>query len=345
MGLREYKEIWEFHLRPWTKIPIFPRDMSSRDTLTTIVNGIEKPTPLNRATVINMQQYLQSLSSIYKKKDCYISVFSDWQIENRIFDTIFLEFDAHDETSNVTNELMLNKHLLDKKLKKLKIGYRCFFSGRGFHYYLDFEPSYMKDYKSTVLEFLSKYKLLNLLDTSVLECARISRIPYTKHLRTGGFAVYIKDGMNIEDILSVSRDNQILVDTYKNYQETKILDYLNLNAKPPETSIDTNYGNTYIGWYPECVIRIMEKILINQHATHQERVHLAGYLKRFGLSDSEIVEYFRNTSDFNREFALSQIASLDMYSNYSCKNVRLMFRDLCPGSCEYIREVAKRRVP
>jgi hypothetical protein len=344
LGLKEYKEMWKFHLRPWSKIPLFPRDISSRNTLTTIVNGVEKPTPLNRSTVINEQQYLQSLSSVYKKKDCYVSVFSDWQIQNRIFDTIYLEFDAHDENANMMAELMLNKHMLDKKLKKLKIGYRYFFSGRGFHYYLDFEPSYMKDYKSTVLDFLEKKKLIDLVDTSVLECARISRIPYTKHLRTGNFSVYIRDDTKPKDILPISKDNQIIVDVCKNLKPTQILDYLDLDIEPPETNGSDVYSNGYDGWYPECVINIMEKILINKHATHDERKHLAGYLLRFGLNEYEIVEYFKNTTDFNRDYALDQIRSLG-HSGYSCRNVRLLFKDLCPGMCEYIREVARRKTP
>lgn len=344
MGLAEYKEMWKYHLRPWNGTPLFPRDMSSRDTLTTITNGVEKPTPLNRSTVISERQYIQSLSSIYKKKDCYVSVFSDWQIENSIFDTIFLEFDAHDDNSDIAAELMLNKHLLDKKLKKLKVAYRCFFSGRGFHYYLDFEPSYMKDYKSTVLDFLEKQKLLDLIDKSVLESARISRIPYTKHLRTGSFAIYPRVKMSIDDILLASKDNIILIEAYKTLQDTNILDYLDLDIEAPEAEVDTNYAGGYNGWYPECVIKIMEKIVINQHATHDERKHLAGYLLRFGLSEYEIVDYFKNTSDFNRDYALEQIRSLG-HSGYSCRNVRLMLKDLCPGSCEYIREVAKRKNP
>ena len=346
LGLKEYKEIWKFHLRPWSKLPLFPRDFSSRDKLVTVENGVERPTPLNRATVANEQQYLQSLSSVYKKKDCYVSVFSDWQIEHNIFDTIFLEFDSHDENGSVNmTELMLTKHLLDKKFRKLKIAFRSMFSTRGFHYYLDFEPSYMKDYKSTVLDFLEKQNILELIDTSVLESARISRIPNTKHLKTGKFSVYVVDKMTVDEILKESENNSILIETYSDRQKTKILDYLDLYIKPPKVSADKQYENEYSGWYPDCVIGIMEKILNNQHATHLERVHLTGYLKRFGLSDIEILEYFKNTSDFNYDICMAQIESLDQYSNFSCRNVRLLFKGLCPGMCEYIRNVARRQNP
>ena len=355
MCLEEYKKMWNAHLRPWTGLPQFPRDVSSRDTLTTITNGVEKPTPLNRSTVINEKQYVQSLSGIYKKKDCYVSVFSDWQIENRIFDTLFFELaDAHpsngkyyETLEEAMSEIMFGKHMLEKKLDKLEITYRCFFTGgRGFHYYLDFEPSFIKDYKCTLIKFLTDHKLIDLVDTAVFDSARLARLPYTLHLKTGKFAVYSKKNLSIDDLLEASKNNTILIEVPSTLKSSNILDYLDLDIEAPKNgSNDTTYGKGHDSWYPECVIAIIEKILIDQHATHLERMHLAGYLKRFGLVDREIVEYFRGTSDFNYDVALSQIESLDRYSNYSCRNVRILFKKLCPGMCEYIRTVARRKSP
>jgi len=354
LSLIEYKQMWKAHLRPWSGLPLFPRDMSSRDTLSTTRHGVERPTPLNRSTVINENQYIQSLSSVYKKKDCYVSVFSDWQIENRIFDTLFFELkDAHpsngkfyDTMEETMSEVMFGKHMMDRKLDDLGIAYRCFFTGgRGFHYFLDFEPSFIKYYKGTILKFLKEHNLLDLVDTAVLESARISRIVYTTHLKTKNFGVYSRDDVSIEDLLEASKNGTILIETPSKLESSNILDYLDLDIEPPKESKDLTYANGFADLYPECVIGIMAKILVDQHASHLERVHLAGYLKRFGMGDREIVEYFRGTSDFNYDMALSQVESLDRYSNYSCINVRLILKGLCPGMCEYIRQVARRKKP
>lgn len=354
MCLKDYKEMWRAHIRPWSGLPLFPRDMSSRDTLTVKTNGVERPTPLNRSTLINEKQYIQSLSSIYTKKDCYVSVFSDWQIENRIYDTIFLELDAHppdgkfyDSMEEAMSEIMFGKHILEKKLNQLGISYRCFFTGgRGFHYFLDFEPSFIKYYKGTVIKFLTDLGLLDLVDTAVLEDARISRIPYTKHLKTGNFAVYTNGTMDSEMMLKASKENTMLIEIPNDIKSSNILQYLDLDIEPPvDTGTNDVYDKKDVKWFPDCVIAVMAKIEENQHATHQERVHLAGYLKRFGYSDVEIVDFFRGTTDFQYDVALSQIRSLDKYSNYSCRNVRLFMKDLCPGMCDYIRRVAKRKDP
>jgi hypothetical protein len=351
MTLQQYQQFWKAHLRPWSGLPLFPRDISSRDTVTTKVNGKEIPTPLNRSPVINEKQYIHSLSFMYNKKDCYVQVFSDWQIEKRIFDTIFFELaDAHPEGSKYYEsmdeamaEIMFGKHIVEKKLNNLGIAYRNFYTaGRGFHYFLDFEPVFIKDYKATLLEFFKSVGLLDLVDTAVVDSARISRIPYTKHLRTGNYAIYTGDA-DIDTILDASKNNKVLVEVPTGLKETSIMDYLDLDIEAPKATVNVGYDKVYIGWYPECVIGIMEKILVNQHATHDERKHLAGYLMRFRLNNDQIMEYFMNTSDFNRDVCLRQIESLADHSGYSCRNVRLILRDLCPGMCEYIRQVASKR--
>ena len=351
--MKEYQKFWKAHIRPWSGLPLFPRDMASRSTLYTIINGVKKPTPLDRKTVVSEKQYISSVSMVHKKKDTYVQVFSDWQIEKHIFDTIFFELaDVHPTDAKYYNtieeamsEIMFGKFLVDRKLEKLGVAYRSFFTaGRGFHYYLDFRPTYIVDYKLTTTKFLKDYGLLDLVDPSVIEMARIARIPYSKHLKTNRYAIYTGN-LGTKQILRASKHNQIMVKLVNSLQKTKILDYLDVDIKPSKISSNKQYSQKYTDWYPDCVIRIMEKILINQHATHDERKHLAGYLMRFGLPHDEIIEYFKNTSDFQRDFCMSQIKSLSQYSNFSCRNVRLVMKDLCPGVCEYIRNVAKGRRP
>jgi len=347
--LDDYKEFWKYHIRPWSGLPLFPRDMSSRDSPTTIINGKERPYPLNRNSFINEKQYLSSVGTSYENKDYYIQVFSDWQIENRIYDTIFFEVDVHpvgkkqyDTLEEAMPEILESALIIEAILDALGVSYRRFFTGgRGFHYYLDFEPVFIIDYKATTLKFLEDIGIISLVDVAVIEPARIARLPYTKHLKSEAYAVYV-NGHKTVDIIEASRNNEILVEPIIKLQPTTILKLLDLEAVQPKPKEEKGYNGKYDGLLPECVNRILEKILVDQHAKHEERIHLAGYLKRFNYTDEEIVDHFRNTSDFQYDLALGQIRSIPKGGHYSCVNVRRMMHDLCPGMCEYIREVAKR---
>lgn len=343
VNMLNYKDLWLAHLRPESGLPLFPRDMSSRDMLYIKRNGGLVKAPLTRSPIVSREQYLASILSGYLRKDMYIQVFSDWQIQHRFYDTIFFEVDIHSDESldAIAPEMFNVKRLIEDRLNKFGIAYRCMFTGgRGFHFYLDFSPVYIRDYKATALKFLEEIGIIDIVDTAVVEPARIARLPYTKHLKTGLYAIMIPPNAGMQEVLKASRTNVILQTEYK--RNDNILRYLDLEAELSSsagTGFDKHTGK-YTGWFPECVIRVMEKLLVNQHATHDERKHLAGYLMHFGYSDDEILEFFRPASDFNRDVALSQIRSLHGYHGYACRNVRTIMRDLCPGTCRYIIDVA-----
>ena len=346
MNSGQYKEFWKAHLRPWSKLPLFPRDMSFRKELTKIVKGKKIPVPLNRSNVISEKQYMASLGGAFNMQDCYVQVFSDWQIEKNIFDTLLFEIDVggkNYDVDDILKDLALEHIIIKQALDKRSIAYRHFYTaGRSIHYYLDFEPVFIYDYRTTAMKFLKDIGILDMVDTSVLEPARISRVPSTKHLKTNRFAVYF-DEFDVDLIREASMINKNLVGAVTSRAESKILDYLDLDAKPTRRRLsDTAYENRYEDWYPECVIRIIEKLMVNQHATHEERRHMTGYLKRFRFEDEEIANLCKNATDFQWDMTMDQIRSLDGHSNFSCRNVRLQMRDLCPGSCQYIRLVAKR---
>jgi len=350
LTLDVYKEFWKYHTRPWSGIPIFPRDMSSRSSPTTIINGVVRPYPLNRSPFVSEKQYLTSVGKSYTEKDYYIQVFSDWQIEKRIYDTVFFELDVHPEGKKQYDTLeesipkMLEiKYMIDSVLDLFGIAYRCFFTGgRGFHYYLDFEPVFIADYKATILKFLEDINILHLVDVSVVEPARIARLPFTKHLKCGAFSIYT-DSVDCTEIIKAAKNNLVTTKPVTELQDTTILQLLDFEAIQAKPEEDLGYVGEYTGLMPDCVINIIEKILVNQHAIHSERIHLAGYLKRFNFSEDVIVEHFKTTSDFQYDLTLGQIRSIPKGGHYSCINVRRMMPGLCPGMCEYIRTVAKRR--
>jgi len=337
--------MWLAHLRPYSGLPLFPRDMSSRQSLYIERDGGRVKAPLTRSPVVSQEQYLASMLAGYLRKDMYVQVFSDWQIQHKFYDTIFFEVDIHSEESqdDMFQEMFEVKDIIEGRLNQFGISYRCMFTGgRGFHFYLDFPPVYIRDYKATVLKFLDDLGIIDLVDTAVVEPARIARIPYTKHLKSGLYSIMIPRGASIEEVIEASKSNRVLSGLVGTVTPSDvILKYLDLDVvqESPVKTFDSHTGK-YTGWFPECVIRIMEKLLVNQHATHDERKHLAGYLMHFGYTDDEILDFFRPASDFNRDVALAQIRSLHGYHGYACRNVRTIMRDLCPGTCRYIVDIA-----
>ena len=89
---------------------------------------------------------------------------------------------------------------------------------------------------------------------------------------------------------------------------------------------------------------------MENHATHDERIHLAAYLYRFGWSIDDIVNTFRTASDFNPAIAESQVMSLISkdYKPYSCKRVKAEMLHVCPFAmtknyCHYITSSMEKR--
>lgn len=322
----ELEQYWRSHLRYWNNLPLFPREYG-----------------LYREEVYK-EDFFHRLNFEAKITDCYTSVYSEGQLTRKIYDTFYLEAREAEHGNVDMEQILLDRDIIRGVLENLGIAYRCFYSGgRSYHFYIDFEPIPIENLSVAARNFLIMIDLPDMFDMHTVGNKRaMARIPYTLNTRYGKFAVYSM-ASTPEELDYISANMLFTEKPVMALQPTEFLKYL-------VTDESLDYGHSYGSIldfdeiYPECVINIIHRLNAEHHAKHNERIHLAAFLNKLGKSEDEIVDVFKEASDFNRAVAQYQVRSiLDMnYSPYGCRRVKLEMGDLCPytgtgGYCRYIR--------
>jgi hypothetical protein len=316
---------WYAHLRYWNNLPLFPREFG-----------------LNR-TQVYREQYLFLLSKWFNLENCYTAVYSEGQIEQSIYDTLFLE--ARDETESL-EQVLMDRDMIKGALARCDIACRHLFSGgRSYHFYLDFPPIPVPNLSAMARNFVDEMDIADLLDMHTVGNRRsMARIVHTYNERTDRFAVYY-DGNDETELDYISANNIIMCPPIVELQETAILKHLrpdddyNMELIKPATI-------AFNGIYPDCVLNIMFKLRNERHATHDERIHLVAYLYKLGWSFDDMVNIFRDATDFNPTIAEYHVRSLvaGNYRPYACSRVKTDMRNICPFAgtgrfCHYIQNV------
>ena len=328
--MRTKEDFWFAHLRFWNNLQLFPREY-----------GLKR-------TQVYKDSYFFLLSTQYNKISCYTSVYSEGQIEKGIYDTLFLE--AREGPQNVKpdmDDIIMDRDILRAIFDKYKIGYRCFYSGgRSYHFYVDFPPMPVVNLYAMARNFVSEIDIGDLLDMHTVGNRRsIGRIPYTYNPKYERYAVYsmADDAKTLEED---SRKGKMRIAPITELQDTEILKYLNADDADYTVELMKPSENAFNGVYPDCVLSIMAKIRMKHHASHEERIHLAAYMYKLGHPLYEIIQAFKDTSDYNPVVAEQQVLSIisNNYNPYGCARVKLNL-DICPfnkqkGYCHYIRNLS-----
>jgi len=325
------EDYWYAHLRFWNNIQLFPREFGLYRT------QVYKP------------EYFFLLSTNYNRINCYTSVYSVWQIENNVYDTLFIE--ARDDTEDL-DQIIMDRDFIRGAFEKHGIAYRSHFSGNNsYHFYTDFPPMPVPNLSSMARNFVTEMDIWDLLDKQIVGNKRgVGRIPYTWNEGGGKYAVcsLTNDGTELDYIAA----NGIMDEPpVRELQPTNILKYLNTDAEDYTAELMKPSEFAFDGIYPDCVLSIMDKIHRYKHAGHQERIHLASYLFKLGHSMDEIIDSFRETSDFNPAVTQYQVYGImgANYNPYSCARVKREMPECCPYSktgayCGYIKKLAKKTV-
>lgn len=328
------EDFWLSHLRNWNNIKLFPRDY-----------GLYR-------TEVYKKDYVFLLSTQYRTMDCYTAVYSDWQIEENVYDTLFLEARecAHGEVVNLA-DVIADRDMLRAIFEKNKIGYRCPFSGgRSYHFYTDFPPMPVYNLSVMARNFVYDLDIADLLDMHTVGNKRsMARIPYCWNKRHEQYSVYsMADDPNVlrEDAIN----GRMPIAPITDLQPTDILKYLSADDADYRVELLKQGNIAFDGNYPDCVLNILAKLALEHHAVHNERIHLAAYLYRLGHSISEIVDSFREATDFNPVIAEAQVMSLisKNYRPFGCKRVKLEMDRVCPFAgtntyCHYITNSMEQR--
>jgi len=265
-------------------------------------------------------------------KDCYVSVFTDYQIWMGIYDTVLLDIDGdvEDPYSDMrTVYSILKNNLLDG---------RVYYTGRGYHIYIDFMPIRIDRYSDRVRRWAEELGILKYVDRKVLgDIRRMARVPLTKNTKTGRWMVEIDPEMDEKEIIENSEAGVEVV--RRELKPTDLGERLLL--------VDVNGGRRITpralmkvkdGKYPPCIEQALMKLKVSGELDHAERLHLANYLLRV-MSVDEVVDVFRYAKDFSERYTRYQLEWFlrNNYKPYSC--ARAIQMGICPCMCKYYPNV------
>lgn len=279
-----------------------------------IDNGFTLPREVGvRRTVVDSLEGLSLyvFDCVQQIRDCYVAVFSSRQIQLNLYDTIFLDVD------NVENA-----GLVKEVIEREGLAYRSYFTGRGMHYYIDFEPTEMEreEYKRKVRYFVSHVLGIgNLVDMHVVgDVRRIARYPGTINTKTGTVMVAIRGelernvglGKRIKS-LSIGSVNEVLLDVREHFLE---------RVRSQEL--------------PACVDVLLNKMVLSGELEHVERLIVATYLLKL-MRFEELVVLFSFLNDYDvgkTTYHLNWLLSR-RYLPFSCRKVKDL--GLCPKVCRF----------
>jgi len=269
--------------------------------------------------------YIKDRSGI----DVYVQVFSSWQIMSRMFDTILIDIDAHGTTESIFDAY-------DKYLKVVdaienfgvKVS-RQYFTGRGFHVYIDFPIAnlefYRKDCKQLVIDLgIDKYVDMNVIG----DFTRSARFVDTVNSKTNTVVRRFGE-VDVVDILSGEYGKP------KYFVNKKLMDIIieydamfyvrEHHREKPVSIVDNEFwkrNKDNIDILPQCIRDGIEILIKTGELSHYWRLLIAMFLLR-AWGYYKTLKVFENASDFSlskTKYHLDYIINNRLYV-YSCKKI------------------------
>jgi hypothetical protein len=288
-------------LRADSSLPLFPREVT-----------------LKRRVVETEDEFFEYVEKCRRsREDCYASVFSLPQIKESVFDTIFIDVDDLESAGEV-----------EKVLRENGLEARTYISGRGMHFFLDFKPTYLPDYKQLVRRFVFEYLKLECVDRApVGDVRRMARVPLTYNTRAGRFMEPLHDERKINEELPKILESLRTQPPITPEEERRIVEPFKSDRLPP------------------CIEFLIDKLVSTGELEHCERLLLATYLlKRFTFE--EVRRLFMLCYDYDEYRTRYQLEWLfsRSYEPYRCERIKHELR-VCPlqGVCEYYPWMGKVR--
>lgn len=279
--------------------------------------------------------------------ECYSCIFNIYQIENKKYDTVFLDVDAHDgdlksafERKNKVVELIRNK------------GYevsRIYFSGRGFHLYIDFDEVKLENYKQIRNYIVEKLGLIDLIDRSTQDDTRLSRLPHSINLAAGTRCVRISNEWSLGDVLDKSKtgsfysggvvfDNKFGTDL--KLAEISLHDNGLSDQKVSYGSFEEQYqtlervnvfeNNREYNDFPPCVKKFIYEMTNDGELDHLQRLCLTSFISRIWSPDEahKFIKTYAN--DYSQNITTNQINSITRRHVKFQKCSTLIKNGMCP---------------
>jgi|GEM_PF-5412056 len=321
------------HLHPTEYASIFPRDCAIP-----YAYGDAGEPLLTRLQLTNELSYYFLFGRI--KKDYFVAVYSNEQIEKRMVDTIFIDIDDRDINKSYEKlwGILTRLERMGIDVGKLRI----YFSGKkGFHIFLDFDPIWLPNFvsfRSVCMRLLRELKIEKLIDIrTVGDWRRVSRVPYTKHSGSGLYCYPVDPTESIQVIKSEAVNPSIVEIKVNRRNCRSIRKYLK--------GIVKSYGRVYKRniecrisrrpkpeglELPPCIKAWLSELAETHELDHYARLNIAIFLLRSGWSVDEIVNLFSIANDFDEHKTRYQVeyAKKRELLMWSCH--KLIDMGLCP---------------
>jgi len=318
-------DVWKYHLRPWSGLTVFPR-------------AVAFP---SRTYLLSWSMYFK-VAEVWVDRGLFVGVYSEPQVESKMFDTIFLDIDSYDG-------LRSSYSVMRKVVSALEnegIEPRVYFSGRkGFHVWIDFPPAHVYNFKLAcrrLVRFLLGKELYGALDSVILGIVRqVSRVPFTRHVESGLYCIPVDPEWVLKEILTfASKPNELPKEVlrYKVSREVKKMleeDRYFYFTVTYDSAPRCTFPREEPSKEPPCITMYMDMLEKTGELPHWARLQLAIYLLRRGWTYDDIVNVFRKARDFNRRKTEYQVRYADKKGLNMLRCSRVMELGLCPGRCEY----------
>jgi hypothetical protein len=295
-----------------------------------------------RIPVGSFKEFQSLIHGYDGRTDLFVSLFTDFQMDNNIFDCIFIDMDTYVEVGETLEDLNKRAEAIENFLAKEEIWFRRFFSGRkGLHYYIPFKPVHFSFYSNAIRRWAETMPKVNRVDMqhywatgevktqktwpydtkTISNSQQLVRIPYTKHPKTG---VYVTECYGRLSLPFNERH-----ELWNSELNDNLLKSLMMRDRPPDTidragaSVNFNFDDS-----PACIIKALR--LMPGHPTHDQAWHLCNFMITLEASDSEIQNVFKmDTTRYDSSRAQEQIDSIRRagLNNMSCDKVK--FIGLC----------------
>lgn len=267
--------------------------------------------------------------------DIYAGIFAEWQINSKKFDTIFLDIDSHKVKSweeGFTQSFDKLKEVVEK-LSDLSL--RVYFTGRGFHVYIDFPLTEFMNYKNAVRGFLLSRGIdSSLVDWQVVgDYKRIARVPETINSKVNFTMRRVNYKLGYTDMLEAIRNRESVPYSSKlNDIVDELMKYDIVRNKHESKKVIKGYfaNNKELSKMPKCIQIGVEKIVTEGELDHEFRIHIASFLLR--IWDYEKVKaIFKKANDYDERITDYQLTYIkeNRMKSYMCKNAKNL------GFCPY----------
>jgi len=257
------------------------------------------------------------------KKDCYVSLFSERQIEEKRYDAILIDIDDGYEAFQAA-DVLIREDGFDPV---------WFFSGRGYHGYIFFEETYMPDYSQRVKQWAREIGIIELVDRKVLgDAMRMRRVPGTWNTKGERWMIPITKDTTIDEIDELSRIPPY-VSIFGEPERTEFAKRL-LGVETKRRSVSNVDGAIVVDSIPPCIEKLMDYARESHHLDHEARLLVGTFLLRTRGFDAAL-DFFRLMEDFNEDVTRYQLEWLidNDYYPHSCKTISDF--GMCPMRCDF----------